>query len=197
MVKNFGGNKSKKLGRKYVNMDLRNTKKLRIAEDKEEVYAIVVKLYGNGMCNVKCIDGKERLCIIRKKFKGRNKRHNNVESGSWVLVGLRDWESSNDNKQPKCDLLEVYSDNEKEKLKKTEDEFYFKDFISVTNENIRSISYENDQDNWIEFEDSKSSEYERLMNDSSSHVKLTRTQSNSIVETSESSSDAEFNIDDI
>ena len=38
---------------------------------------------------VLCIDNISRMLIIRKKFKGRNKRNNMVGLNSWVLAGLR------------------------------------------------------------------------------------------------------------
>jgi len=116
MVKNFGGNKSKKQGRKFVNAP--QDRKLRFAEEIEELYSVVIKMFGNGMCEVKCIDGKNRLCIFRKKFKGRSKRDNMVSIGSVILVGIRTWEviAPNSEKLEKCDLLEVYSTADVQKL---------------------------------------------------------------------------------
>ena len=46
------------------------------------------------MAEVKCIDDVTRLCIFRKKFKGRGKRDNMVSVGTVVLVGQRTWELS-------------------------------------------------------------------------------------------------------
>jgi len=118
MVKNGkGGNKGKKIGRKYLgNM----SKGLRVKEDECEIYAVVVKLFGGPNCEVCCEDGKNRLCIIRNKFRGRGKRGNEIRPGVWVMVGSRDWESSSNSmdnsKLAKCDLLEVYDDNDKKKL---------------------------------------------------------------------------------
>ena len=118
MVKNFGGNKSKKMGRKFVNQP--QDRRVRFAEEAEELYAVVIKLFGNGMAEVKCIDDVTRLCIFRKKFKGRGKRDNMVSIGTVVLVGERTWEviSSESKKLPKCDLLEVYSSADVTKLRK-------------------------------------------------------------------------------
>ena len=118
MVKNFGGNKSKKMGRKFVNQP--QDRRVRFAEEAEELYAVVIKLFGNGMAEVKCIDDVTRLCIFRKKFKGRGKRDNMVSVGTVVLVGQRIWEviSSESKKLPKCDLLEVYSSADVTKLRK-------------------------------------------------------------------------------
>ena len=119
MVKNSGGNKGKKVARKHISGNSFNAK-LRFAEEDEERYACVTKLLGNGMCNVNCLDGtnsKQRLCIIRNKFRGRGKRDNTVAIGTYVLVGVREWESSKSNSLEKCDLIEVSNSNEAQKLK--------------------------------------------------------------------------------
>ena len=113
MVKNTkGGSKQKKQGRKFVNAP--SDKKVRYAVDENEIYVVVEKLLGNGMFMAIDALNKEYLCVMRNKFRGRNKRDNNVTLGSWVLIGKREWESTT---KPKCDLLEVYNDYEKEKLK--------------------------------------------------------------------------------
>ena len=121
MVKNFGGNKAKKFARKSVNnISDRST---RYAIEDGEIYAVVTKMMGNNICQVICIDGKTRLCIIRRKFTGKGKRDNFLVRGKWVLVGLRDWEVVKEDKE-KCDLLEVYSDYNKEMLiKNTNEDF--------------------------------------------------------------------------
>ena len=120
MVKNnAGGNKGKGLARKHVNAAKAGaSKQLRVATDEAERYAVVSKMLGNGMCYVRLLDGStgDRLCIIRNKFKGRGKRDNILDSGSWVLVGMREWAS----KQDTCDLLEVYNANERDRLIKIE-----------------------------------------------------------------------------
>lgn len=118
MVKNTtGGNKSKGYARKDQ-MGGANKNKLRIIMEEGELYAVVTKILGNGMCNVVCSDNVTRLCIIRGKFKGKGKHNNIINNGTWVLVGNRDWEST-DKKGilPKCDLLEVYNAIDKERLR--------------------------------------------------------------------------------
>ena len=117
MVKNQGGNKSKKMGRKFISAPI--DRRVRKAEEEGELYAVVTKLLGNGMFHANDPDGKERLCVMRNKFRGRGKRDNTVALGTWVLIGERDYEASCS--KPKCDLLEVYNDFEKMKLKN----FYF------------------------------------------------------------------------
>lgn len=101
----------RRMGRKVV------VSGLRTANQEEECYATVTKMLGNGMCEVKCADSQKRLCIIRKKFRGRVKHSNQVCVGVTVLVGLRTWEKNEKASLPKCDLLEVYSSSEIRKLK--------------------------------------------------------------------------------
>lgn len=126
MVLNTGGNKAKKFARKVINAPEKGT---RFVEEEGEMYAIVLKLLGNNMCEVLCIDGETRQCVIRKKFSGKGKRDNLLSKGKWVLVGRRSWEVTRKEKE-KCDLLEVYSDNNREMLiKRTNEDF--KPFLSV------------------------------------------------------------------
>ncbi len=121
MVKNkTGGNKAKKFGRKHLGGNSFNAK-LRISQVEDEVYACVTKLLGNGMCHVNCLDSsnsnKTRLCIIRNKFRGRGKRDNNLVMGTYVLVGIRSWETVKEGTIEKCDLIEVYNSSEVTRLK--------------------------------------------------------------------------------
>jgi translation initiation factor 1A len=138
MVKNTtGGSKTKGQARKLIVDTKASSKALRISMDKYEVYAQVTKNLGNGMCHVLCIDGKTRLCHIRGKFRGRGKRDNMIGIGSWILVGLREWEVGKDDskKLENCDLLEVYSDYDKEKLKTTVTTLDWAAFISNDSKN--------------------------------------------------------------
>lgn len=118
MVKNTkGGSSHKKMGRKFQGGG-GASKQLREVSDPDEMYAAVSKVFGNGMCQVICNDGKTRLCIIRNKFRGRGKRDNTIALGVWIMIGIRSWEVVGGDKLQKCDLLEVYTDSEKTKLKK-------------------------------------------------------------------------------
>ena len=123
MVKNTtGGNKAKGQARKLMGQQAHNNN-LRLAKEEDELYAKVTVPLGNGMCQVLCIDGKKRLCHIRGKFKGRGKKDNFITRDSWVLIGIREWESDEakvvkgKEKLPNCDLLEVYRDHDKEIIK--------------------------------------------------------------------------------
>lgn len=124
MVKNTqGGSSHKKFARKHSSAARGN--RLRVSEDEGELYAIVTKMLGNGMFHCHCIDDRQRLGHIRGKFSGRGKRDNMVELGKWVLIGLREWDISSDKskslsaKLQQCDLLEVYSEGDKARLKET------------------------------------------------------------------------------
>lgn len=123
-----GGNKGKGVARKFVTQNTGGggAKTVRLAQAEGETYAIVKQLLGNCMCSVICSDGYKRLCIIRKKFTGRRKADNNVMSGTVVLVGMHDYggggsksaASAAASSALKCDLLYVYGDQEREKLRK-------------------------------------------------------------------------------
>jgi initiation factor 1A len=130
MVKNtHGGSGHKKFARK--NFSGSKSNKLRVSEDEGEIYAIVTKMLGNNMFHCHCIDGTVRLGHIRGKFTGRGKRDNMVEGGKWVLIGLREWDvpsekssslSKGKEKMQQCDLLEVYTDTDKYRLKEAASE---------------------------------------------------------------------------
>lgn len=109
-----GGNRHKKMASKSFKEP--RQVKMRYAQEGES-YARVVKIFGQGMMDVMCNDNVLRLCIIRKKFRGRNKRDNNCSVDSMVLVGLREWEVIATNKKPKVDLLYTYDKNQLDELK--------------------------------------------------------------------------------
>ena len=95
MVKNtHGGNSHKKFARKDVTVKKNN--RLRESENDCEIYSIATKMLGNGMFKSVGVDGVERIVHIRGKFSGKGKRDNFVTTGSWVLVGLHEWEKSDD-----------------------------------------------------------------------------------------------------
>lgn len=162
MVKNVkGGSGHKSQARKFASTGVsKQTSKLRIVEEDGEIYAQVIKVFGNGMCDVLCIDEKTRLCIIRGKFRGRGKRDNTIRPGSWVLVGKREWESEKKDEKEKCDLLEVYSDFDIERLKKSVHENW-KIFANM--DIIVKSKMEVDLEDTFEFSNSNADEYNRVM----------------------------------
>jgi len=105
MVKNTtGGKKGKSIARFVAPATFRP------AKEQGELYAVVEKNMGNGILNVKCIDGKNRRCFVRKKFTGRQR--DILQVGSWILVGLREFETTKD----KCDLIEIYTPSDVARL---------------------------------------------------------------------------------
>ena len=123
MVKNTtGGSKAKGQARKVGGGG--QTHRLHISHDELEVYAVAVRAYGNAMFEVLGVDNIKRLCHIRGKFKGRGKRDNFISVGMYLLVGLREWESQDaliaQRKLPNCDLIAIYSDQDKDRLKSEE-----------------------------------------------------------------------------
>ena len=119
MVKNIGGNKSKKVARKNVGLNS-HTPDVRRVADPCEMYAAVTKIYSSRRCDVMGADGNVYQCTVRGKFL-HNKRGGNgaLLPGVWILIGFYDWEVRGDGKKT-CDLLEIYSQVEKDKLKQLE-----------------------------------------------------------------------------
>tara|TARA_B100001540_G_C15788701_1_gene634432 strand:+ start:1077 stop:1604 length:528 start_codon:yes stop_codon:yes gene_type:complete len=153
MVKNFGGNKSKKQGRKFLNNS--QPKATRFIKEEGEMYAVVKQLSGGRNCVVLCFDGVSRICVIRNKFCGRGKRDNTLVKGTWIMVGLRSWENRSDGKQF-CDLLEVYSNDDKDKIKSSS-KLDFSVFASVDDNEKEG--------NELEFIDEETEYYEDAQND--------------------------------
>ena len=184
MVKNAtGGSKTKGQARKSTSVPSSN--RLRISEDACELYAQVTALLGNGMCHVICIDSKTRLCHIRGKFRGRGKRDNFIGRGTWLLIGLRDWESG-ESKEAKgklqnCDLLEVYKDLDKDRLKNT----VHVDWSAFVDNDKKNSNLEKVQDT-VEFMDAGAEEYDLIIGEQSTKQG-----------TVDEATDEEINVDDI
>ena len=192
MVKNTtGGSKTKGQARKFVN-SVKQTTHLRVSNDECEVYAQVTKMLGNGMCHVLCIDQQTRLCHIRGKFRGRGKRDNFIGNNSWILVGLREWEIERDKDSKKlqnCDLLEVYSSIDVERLKNT------------VNENWNLFNQEkinNKQEDTFDFIDEGTSEYIELVEKQMNIIKDANKDANiNTLVSCHEEEEEEINIDDI
>jgi len=159
MVKNTGGgNKAKGFARKNL---VKSSNALRVSHDEAEVYAQVTKILGGAMCHVEDLDGVTMLCHIRGKFRGRGKRDNFIGTGTWVLVGLREWEKEPSNgKLLNCDILEVYTDHDKERLKNTVTTINWNSFIANDNKIIATDTSKHDN---FEFSSEKTDEYAALI----------------------------------
>ena len=145
MVKNTtGGNKAKGFARKTFT---KASNALRLSNDEAEVYAQVIKVLGGAMCHVV----------------GRGRRDNFIEIGTWVLVGMREWEKEpSKGKLLNCDMLEVYNDHDKERLKNTVTTVDWNCFISNDNKKFSSSSLEQ-ENNEINFSSEQTEEYEAII----------------------------------
>lgn len=129
MVRNTtGGGDNKRFARKHSSGNTNKAAlKLRVSEDEGELYAVTTKMLGNNMFHAISLDGLQYLVHIRGKFSGRGRRDNTIGIGTWVLIGLRSWSNTTPDKdgnvkQHQCDLLEVYSELDKMRLKETVEE---------------------------------------------------------------------------
>ena len=157
MVKNTGGNKSKKVARKNTGSNSGNSQEVRRVSDPCEMYAAVTKIYSSRRCDVTGTDGNTYQCNVRGKFLKNKRGNNTLVPGVWIIIGFYEWEVRGDGSKT-CDLLEIYSPIEKEKLKQleahqlaaimnigemegTENEFTFSKFKEIDDEeNIASSS---------------------------------------------------------
>ena len=115
MVKNTGGgNKSKKQARKNIHASMAITEGVRRVNDESEMYAVVTKIYSAKRCDVVGSDGKTRQCNVRGKFL-KKRGDVSLSPGVWIMIGFYDWEVRSDGNKT-CDLLEIYTSLEKEKL---------------------------------------------------------------------------------
>jgi translation initiation factor IF-1 len=191
MVKNVGGgNKSKGFARKnFVKKDTL----LRVSEDEAEIYAQVTKMCGGRICLVIAINGVEMMCHIRGKFAGRGKRDNFIETGTWLLVGLREWEKEKSVDKPQnCDIIEVYSNEDKNKLKNNITDVNWNLFIMNDNKQTGGNVKTNDVDDGITFADEKTQEFQELIEIQTSLLKTGIT--SSIITTDDGEV---INVDDI
>ena len=166
MVKNTkGGKNAKKFGRKFSNQG--GPTILRMSKDPAEVYACCSKIYGGANIEVKCVDGVDRLCIMRNKFRGRGKRDNVIAVGTWLLVGLREFETVKEGKRENCDLLEVYKDYDKEKLQQNEPSVSWSVLKTIRSVADTSYTKDDDDDDLFEFSNNKIDSIEEMINNTS------------------------------
>ena len=189
MVKNTcGGNKHKGQARKVVMAGKQANNKLRIMEEEGEIYAQVAKIFGGPLCSVLCLDNVTRNCIIRGKF--RNKRDCIIKPGSFILVGLRQDMSVKTGVVETCDLLEVYTDSDKEKLKTKQPHLSWRVFVSAIDNKSSSNQVDDDL---FEFSEDVDNEFEELMKQEFTATNETKTKT-TVIDFGE---DNEVNVDDI
>lgn len=157
MVKNnVGGNKSKGFARKNM---VKRDGRLRVIQEEGEVYAQAVKVMGGNIASAIDIHGNTLRAHIRGKFRGRGKHDNFIGPGTWLLVGLHDWQKTGDIKD--CDILEVYSETDKTRLKNSVTNMDWNRFIA-NDTKINGVDVEKDEFG-IEFADEATQEYEELI----------------------------------
>lgn len=156
-----GGNKYKGLARKNLT---KRESALRVSQEEGEIYAQIVKIMGGCIASAIDIDGNPLRAHIRGKFRGRGKRDNFITANTWVLVGLHSWQSDKCNlgEIRDCDILEVYNEMDKTRLKNSINSINWSKFI--TNE-TKSLGNDNEDDNEASFSfvDDTTEEYENLI----------------------------------
>lgn len=166
MVKNAqGGNKSKGFARKGL---VKKEGMLRVSHEECEIYAQAVKIMGGAIASAIDTEGNALRVHIRGKFRGRGKRDNFISPNTWLLVGIHEWQakptSANDIRN--CDLLEVYSDTDKVRLKNSVTNINWNKFIANdTKSHLPSDcpTSTNDNSEGFVFADDVTQEYEELI----------------------------------
>ena len=172
MVKNTNGGKHKGIARKFAKANAMNAlseiKTRVVSNPDDEAYAQVTKKYGGSECQVVTQDQRSIRCHIRGKFTGKYKRSNNIDVGSYVLVGFRDWERKQEIKN--VDLLHVYLPHDVQFLQTLHASFFNNTNIDTNSSSSRhslssssssSCAYDND----VIFSLSAPSSYHRLSGD--------------------------------
>jgi initiation factor 1A len=197
MVKNTtGGGGNKKFARKFTTS--KASLRLRVSNDEGEIYAIVTKMLGNNMFHCYCIDEHLRLGRIRGKFAGRGKRDSMLSPGIWVLIGVREWEinkmedTGKKSKLQECDLLEVYSDLDKERLKDT----VHNDWSILAKNDVTNLTNSLDDDAGFSFATDKDIERDKLIDEMKSST-LTKVSLKASVKDEEQEQEADIDFNDI
>lgn len=100
-----GGKKARKMKKRSENTECHVT----IKEEGQE-YAYVEKILGGHRFSVRCFDSKQRLAHLRGSLtRGINKAI--ITNGAHVLISLRDYQDA------KCDIIQLYNNDEVAKLK--------------------------------------------------------------------------------
>lgn len=129
-VKGKGGKKNKraKTNQEFAKREL-------VFKDEGQEYGQVLKMLGNGRCDVQCFDGTKRLCHICGKMRKRVW----VIVGDIVMVSLRDFQDE------KGDIILKYTSDEAKNLKQ------YGELPEGTKINETDLNGEDDEDDDIEF----------------------------------------------
>lgn len=131
--------KSGKGGKKHKRGkgDMEAVKRELVFKEDGQEYGQVMKMLGNGRCDVQCFDGTKRLCHIR----GKMRKKVWVMMGDIVLVSLRDFQDE------KGDIILKYNSDEAKNLKT------YGELPENTKINENIVDDEGDEDDGIEFDD--------------------------------------------
>jgi initiation factor 1A len=110
MVKNKGGNKTKRGARKKIHGETQKRTLNEGTTPEGQEYAVVRRINGGGRFGLICADKVERNGLARPTLK-RNKKF--IEVNQMILVSLRDFQENS------CDILDVYTGAEVEFLVKS------------------------------------------------------------------------------
>jgi len=134
MPKNKGkGGKKHKRGKG----DMDGVKRELVFKEDGQEYGQVMKMLGNGRCDVNCFDGTKRLCHIR----GKMRKKVWVMMLDIVLVSLRDFQDE------KGDIILKYNSDEAKNLKT------YGELPENTKINENTADDEDGEDDGIEFND--------------------------------------------
>ena len=100
-------NKSSGVKKKKSSQDSYKEKRELVFKDKDQEYAQILKMLGNGRCDAYCFDGVRRLCHIRGKMRKRIW----INVGDIVLIGKRVFQDE------KGDIIQKYFPEEAKNLK--------------------------------------------------------------------------------
>lgn len=106
MVKSFGGNKTKRKGRKNFRSKTFSLDDLKASKEDNQEYGYVTEKYGDGRYQIMCYDKVTRKASMR----GALRQKNRLEKGGLVLISLREFQDTH------SDILYVYTEEDKEKL---------------------------------------------------------------------------------
>mmetsp|Transcript_44432 Transcript_44432/g.69473 ORF Transcript_44432/g.69473 Transcript_44432/m.69473 type:complete len:132 (+) Transcript_44432:813-1208(+) len=104
----MAGNKTKRKKSKKGNINDNNKEKKELVfKELGQEYGQVLKMLGNGRCDVYCFDGVQRLCHIR----GKMRKKIWINSGDVVLIALREFQDK------KADIILKYNTDETKSLR--------------------------------------------------------------------------------
>ncbi len=174
MVKNtHGGNKSKGFARKDAVK--KSVGGLRVADNEGEIYAQAERVMGGSIVKAIDLDGRPLRAHIRGKFRGRGKRDNYIGQNTWLLVGLYSWgkETIDANEMRDCDILEVYNETDKIRLKNSVTSVNWTRFINNDTKTLGASESKEEEGGDITFMDDTAQEYEELINQKASKESTT------------------------